>query len=231
MDAVTRLWSESVARLADHVSGGVPTLFFLTALAAVLVALGWHFWPSWLPWNWRWHGSKRRRRDRRTRRWWRFRLGRLRWRLPRWRLPRWRLRRRRRKLTTVATELAELPPDALPELSAELLTLTADQFAAAGRYAEAVRERLRATVRGLIERDVLQPSPGWTVTELARGAAVARPPLAAPLAEAVAVFSEIWYGMRSATAADDDAMRGHADAVAGVLAEPATAPAAVGGTR
>jgi hypothetical protein len=223
MDAVTRSWSELVAYLADQVRGGVPSLVFLTALAAALTALGWYFWPAWLPWKWRWHGwriRRRRARGRRGWRWGRFRLGRLRWRLPRW--------RRRRKPATAATDPAQLPADALPELPAELLTLTADQLAEAGRYAEAVRERLRAIVRDLIERDVLPHSPGWTVTELARGAAVARPPLAAPLAAAVAIFSEIWYGLRPATAADDAAMRAGAAAVAAVLAEPTAATAVRG---
>jgi hypothetical protein len=218
MDALTRFWSELVANLADHVSGGVPTLVFLTVLAAALTALGWYFWPAWLPWHWHWHGWRRGNRSpRRRRRRWALRLGRLRWRLPRWR--RW---RRRAK---ASTEPAELPPDALPDLPAEVFALTADQLAAAGRYAEAVRERLRAIVRDLIERDVLPHSPGWTVTELARGAAIARPPLAGPLAEAVAIFSEIWYGLRPATAGDDAAMRARAGAVAAILAEPATATA------
>ncbi len=220
MDGVTRFWSELVAYLADHVRGGVPALVFLTALAAVLIALGWFFWPAWLPWHWRWHRRQRaarRRRDRRGWRWPRFRFGRLRWRLPRW--------RRRRRSTTAATEPAELAPDELPELPAEVFTLTADQLAAAGRYAEAVRERLRAIVRDLIERGLLPHTPGWTVTELARAAAVARPPLAAPLADAVGVFSEIWYGLRPATATDDAAMRADAAAVAAVLAEPVTTTA------
>jgi hypothetical protein len=221
MDEVTRFCSELVADLADPVYGGVPTLILLSLLAAILVALGWYFWPAWLPSHWRWSGSgrrDRRSRGRRVRRPRSLRLGRLRWRLPRW--------RRRRRPTTAATEPAELPADALPDLRAEVLTLTADQLAEAGRFAEAVRERLRAIVRDLIERGVLPHSPGWTVTELARGAAAARPPLAAPLAGAVAVFSEIWYGLRPATAADDAAMRAHAGAVATVLAGSGIAPAA-----
>jgi Domain of unknown function (DUF4129) len=223
MDAVTRFCSELVAGLADRVGGGVPTLVFLTVLAAVLTSLGWYFWPAWLPWRWHWQGrrrAERRARDRRGRRWGRLRLGRLRWRLPRW--------RRRRRPATAATPPADLPADALPDLRAEVLTITADQFAEAGRFAEAVRERLRAIVRDLIERDVLPPSPGWTVTELARGAASARPPLATPLHGAVAIFSEIWYGLRPATAADDAAMRAHAAAVAAVLADSTVAAAAAG---
>jgi Domain of unknown function (DUF4129) len=214
MDGVTRSCSELVADLADRVGGGVPTLVFLTVLAAILTALGWYFWPAWLPWRWHWRGWRRRERrtrDRRTRRWGWLRLGRLRWRLPRW--------RRRRRRTTIPAEPADLPADALPDVRAEVLAITADQLAAAGRFAEAVRERLRAIVRDLIERDVLPPSPGWTVTELARGAASAMPPLATPLDGAVVIFSEIWYGLRPATGDDDAAMRAHAATVAAVLTD------------
>ena len=215
MSAPTRVWNEIVAGLADLVRGGVPTLVFLSFVAALLVALGWYFWPSWLPWHWRLregHGESRIKR--RTGWWGRFRIGAL----------RWRLRRRRRK-PRVEEEQLDLPADELPDLPAEVLTLTADQLAAAGRYAEAVRERMRAVVRDLIERGVLPHSPGWTVTELATAAGRARPPLAEPLAGAVGVFSEIWYGLRPATAEDDAAMRRYAEAIARGLV---TAPSTVG---
>ena len=86
----------------------------------------------------------------------RLRLGRLRW--------RWRRRRRRARMPP---RRAELAPDELPDLPAAVLALTADQLAAAGRYAEAVRERLRAMVAELIESGLIPASPGWTVTELA----------------------------------------------------------------
>jgi hypothetical protein len=133
---------------------------------------------------------------------------------------RWRFRWRRRKQRPLDAEL-DLPPDELPDLPAEVLANTADQLAAAGRYAEAVRERLRAVVRDLIERGVLPHSPGWTVTELARAAGQRRPNLAVPLSAAVDIFSEIWYGLRPATSRDDTAMRGHANEIAGSLAQPA----------
>jgi Domain of unknown function (DUF4129) len=216
MSGATRVWNEVVAGIADLVRGGIPTLVFLSFVAAVLFALGWYFWPSWLPWHWRLrdgHGGDSRT-ERRTGWRGRFRIGALRWRL-----------RRRRRRARVEEEQLDLPADLLPDLPAEVLALTADQLAAAGRYAEAVRERLRAIVRDLIERGVLPHSPGWTVTELAAAAGRARPPLAAPLADGVSVFSEIWYGLRPATAGDDTAMRGHADALARGLAEPAPAPA------
>jgi uncharacterized protein DUF4129 len=202
MNAATRVWSEIVALVADQVRGGVPTLILLSFLLAVLVGLGWYYWPAWLPWRWRLRFDRSDGSSTRRRTGWRgrFRLGSLRWRL------RWRRRKRR----PIEAEL-DLPPDVLP-------ALTADQLAASGRYAEAVRERLRAVVRDLIERGVLPHSPGWTVTELARAAGRARPQLASPLTAAVDVFSEIWYGLRPATAADDTAMRGHAKEISAILA-------------
>lgn len=213
MSALTRAWDEAVARLADLVGGSVTTLFFLSVLAALLIALGWFFWPAWLPWRWplwfrRGEGGPNRRTGWRGR----FRIGRLRWRLRR--------RRRRRRLGAEDEELLDLPPDVLPDLPAEVLALTADQLAGAGRYAEAVRERLRAIVRDLIERGILPFSPGWTVTELAAAAGRARPVLAEPLSRAVSVFSEIWYGLRPATAADDAVLRESASTIARGLTEP-----------
>jgi len=138
------------------------------------------------------------------------RLGRLRW--------RWRRRKRTKGRAEAEDEYA---PDELPDLPAAQLALTADELAAAGRYKEAVRERLRAMVRDLIERGVLPQTPGWTVTELAVAAIANRPALATPMRAAVAIFSEIWYGLRPATADDDRAMRAHAAAVGQVAREPA----------
>ncbi|TDC60564.1 DUF4129 domain-containing protein, partial [Streptomyces hainanensis] len=47
----------------------------------------------------------------------------------------------------------------------------AEEHAAAGRWAEAVQERLRAIVRTLEERALLEPRPGRTATEAATEAA------------------------------------------------------------
>ncbi len=216
MSGPTRIWNEMVAALADLVRGGVPSLVFISFVAALLVALGWYFWPSWLPWHWRLRDRPSGSRTERRTGWrGRFRLGALRWRL-----------RRRRRTAAVEEEPPDLPADLLPDLPADVLTLTADQLAAAGRYAEAVRERLRAVVRDLIERGVLPHSPGWTVTELAAAAGRARPPLAQPLAGAVGVFSDIWYGLRPATVDDDAAMRRYAEAI---VRELVAAPAPAGG--
>ena len=66
---------------------------------------------------------------------------------------------------------------------------------------------MRAIVRELVDRGVLDHRPGWTVTELARAAAAARPAVDAPLIEAGRVFSDIWYGSRPAYAEHDARMR------------------------
>jgi hypothetical protein len=110
-------------------------------------------------------------------------------------------------------EPAAADDDAVPELPPAQLASLADRYAAAGRYAEAVRERLRAMVRELVERGVLTHRPEWTVTELAAAAGRAAPRLAGTMTEAADVFSRIWYARRTATAADDARMRALAAAV------------------
>lgn len=201
-----RLWDEFVAILGDRMPGGVPALAGVSLLATILISLGWYFWPAWLPqyWNLRRGRGRSRSRGPGSPRSWRLRLGRLRWRW--W----W---RRRGKVKANAEDSVELAADELPDLPAEVLLSTADQLAAAGRYKEAVRERLRAIIRDLIERAILPPTPGWTVTELAAAAGIAQPPLMPPLSGAVRVFSEIWYGQRPAVQADDLAMRAYAEQI------------------
>lgn len=51
----------------------------------------------------------------------------------------------------------------------------ADAHAAAGRWTEAVQERMRAVVRSLEERTLLDPRPGRTADEAAAEAAVSSP--------------------------------------------------------
>lgn len=210
-----RAWHELVARAGDVIPGGVPVLGLILVALTTAVALLWYWWPEW------WHALRRRgggrgeRRDSGQRRRWRFRglWGRLR---ARWRLG-W--RRRRRGEPAEPEQEPELAPDELPDLPAVALALSADELAAQGRFKEAVRERLRAIVRELVERQVIDYRPGWTVTELAAIAGRARPATAAPLAAASEIFSSIWYGQRDATAAHDAAMREHADRVQAVLSE------------
>jgi hypothetical protein len=217
IDRLTRAWNEWLSTIVDSLWGGVYTLMLITLVAAIIVGLLWAYWPAWLPSNWR----RGRERDRRAAREKSARPGRLRLRL------RWRWRRRRRR-GRADDESTRLPDDEVPDLPAEVLALTADELAAAGRWAEAVRERLRAILRGLIERDLLPSSPGWTVMELARAGGRARPELSGPLDAAAATFSEIWYGLREATAEDDAAMRVHAAAVTAMVARAETSVASAG---
>jgi len=76
----------------------------------------------------------------------------------------------------------------------------ADEAAAQSRWADAVRERLRAVARELESRGVLDPRPGRTADELAREAGATVAAVAAPLARAVKVFDDVWYGGRTADA-------------------------------
>jgi len=74
----------------------------------------------------------------------------------------------------------------------------ADAHAATGAWAEAVRERLRAVVRSLEERAVLDERPGRTADEAAAEAGRALPDCAAGLRAAAVLFDEVWYGGRPA---------------------------------
>ncbi|GIF77024.1 DUF4129 domain-containing protein [Asanoa siamensis] len=129
---------------------------------------------------------------------------------------RWPRRRRRPVETPVEaspTEPETVEPDALPDLPAATFLSRADQFAARGQWAEAVRERLRAVVRLLVDRKVIEHHPGWTVTELAAAAGRSAPATDQPLGAAGLVFSDIWYGQKQATEDDDTAMKGFASDV------------------
>lgn len=76
----------------------------------------------------------------------------------------------------------------------------AEQAATQGRWAEAVRERLRAVARELESRGVLDPRPGRTADELAQEAGSAVPGIATALTRGVRVFDDVWYGGRAADA-------------------------------
>ena len=89
----------------------------------------------------------------------------------------------------------------------------ADEHAAAGRFAEAVRARMRAIVRELETRGVLDPRPGRTADEVARDAGAVVPTIAADLRAAAGVFDEVWYGGRPATPQSDALMRNADDRV------------------
>lgn len=101
---------------------------------------------------------------------------------------------------------------------------TADDHAARGEWAEAIRERLRGIVRGLEERDLLEVRPGRTADEAAREAGAVLPSCDAGLREAARTFDDVWYGSRQATAAMDEQLRSvDADTAAARPALPAVA--------
>lgn len=85
------------------------------------------------------------------------------------------------------------------ELSAAEHRATAEQYAAAGNWAAAIRHRLRAVARQLEEHAVLDPVPGRTATELASDAGRAIPNLAAELSRAAEAFNDVTYGERPGT--------------------------------
>lgn len=93
------------------------------------------------------------------------------------------------------------------ERTADEHRAAADAHAAAGAWAEAVRERLRAVVRDLEERAVLEARPGRTADEAAREAGVTLPGCADALLDGARLFDDIWYGGRPATADSDAALR------------------------
>ena len=83
----------------------------------------------------------------------------------------------------------------------------ADQHAMAGRFAEAIRERMRAIVGELEARGVIEPRPGRTADEVAREAGAAVPAVAPDLQMAATMFDEVWFGGRPATAEADALLR------------------------
>lgn len=192
---MSRWWTEAVAALGDVVP--LPLAALLLLLAALVAALAWYHFPAWVP--------RRLPRVRLPR----LRLPRFpRLRLPRWRLPRLRrpkLPRRRRR--TADESRVPAPRAGAAEPSATAYASLADRLAAEGRYAEAVRERLRDMIRALVARRVIEHRPGMTVTELTAAAARARPPVHPPLHSAGAIFSDLWYAQRPALPEHDRRMR------------------------
>jgi uncharacterized protein DUF4129 len=86
-------------------------------------------------------------------------------------------------------------------MTAEDHRAAAESRAAAGEWAEAIRERLRAVARDLEERVILDPRPGRTADELAVEAGTALPEVAQDFAAAVRLFDDVWYGDRPGTEA------------------------------
>ncbi|MCO1655585.1 DUF4129 domain-containing protein [Pseudonocardia humida] len=99
------------------------------------------------------------------------------------------------------------------ERSADDHRRAADAHAARGEWVGAVRERVRGIVRGLEERDLLEPSPGRTADEAAAQAARVLPDRAADLRAAARLFDEVCYGDRPAGPDADARLREVDDAV------------------
>ncbi|MEV6487533.1 DUF4129 domain-containing protein [Actinoplanes sp. NPDC051633] len=95
----------------------------------------------------------------------------------------------------------------------------ADRLAAEGRYAEAIRQRLRVTLGELVAARLVPAQPGWTAAELAAIAGGQRPAVAAPLATATQIFSEVWYGRRPAERFHDQRMLAVTEQVRAALRE------------
>jgi Domain of unknown function (DUF4129) len=85
------------------------------------------------------------------------------------------------------------------ELSAAQHRATAEQYAAAGNWAAAIRHRLRAVARQLEEDGVLNPVPGRTATELAKDAGAELAALADEFRQAADAFNDVTYGERPGT--------------------------------
>lgn len=83
----------------------------------------------------------------------------------------------------------------------------ADAHAAAGRWTEAVQERMRAVVRSLEERTLLDPRPGRTADEAAAEAAVSLPDHTADLRAAARAFDDVTYGGRTGDPETYDRLR------------------------
>ncbi|WP_432059807.1 DUF4129 domain-containing protein [Streptomyces sp. S1] len=75
---------------------------------------------------------------------------------------------------------------------------TAARHASAGRWNEAVQERMRAVVRSLEERALLDPRPGRTADEAAAEAGRSLPSHADGLRLAARTFDDVTYGGRTA---------------------------------
>lgn len=89
-----------------------------------------------------------------------------------------------------------------PERTAADLRAEADRYAASGAWAEAVRARLRAVVRDVEERGLVDARPGRTADEIARDAGRELPSAAGELRAGARLFDDVWYGGRPAGPAE-----------------------------
>ena len=188
---MTRDYDEFLAGIFDHLSPSVVALILLGV--AIAVGLLWYTFPAWL----------------------RIRFPRIRVRRPRIKWPRWKFKRKPRRKKAKKPKPAqpeprvrtpEPEPDPEPRPQPVAMSL-ADRLAAEGRYAEAIRERLRDSVTALTRYGVVAPAPAWTAHEVATRAGANRPAVSDPLTGATGIFSEVWYGHRPAGPDQDALMR------------------------
>ncbi|MFB7321430.1 DUF4129 domain-containing protein [Streptomyces sp. NPDC056190] len=105
----------------------------------------------------------------------------------------WRLGTPRRRPTSPATLFDDRPRSAAEHRAA------AEAHAAQGHWSPAVQERMRAIVRSLEERALLDVRPGRTADEAATEAGRTLPTLTDPLRAAARDFDDVTYGGRRAT--------------------------------
>ncbi|MEU2536296.1 DUF4129 domain-containing protein [Streptomyces iakyrus] len=105
----------------------------------------------------------------------------------------WRLGTPRRQPTSSATLFDDRPRSAADHRA------TAEAHAAQGHWNQAVQERMRALVRALEERALLDVRPGRTADEAAAEAGRALPAHTDRLHTAARDFDDVTYGGRSAT--------------------------------
>ncbi|MET8227909.1 DUF4129 domain-containing protein [Streptomyces sp. NPDC005301] len=107
----------------------------------------------------------------------------------------WRLGSPRRAATSSAVLFDDRPRSAAEHRAA------AEAHAAQGHWNQAVQERMRAVVRSLEERALLDPRPGRTADEAAAEAGRTLPSHTDRLRAAARDFDDVTYGGRSATEA------------------------------
>ncbi|WP_240670406.1 DUF4129 domain-containing protein [Actinoplanes solisilvae] len=188
---MTRDYDEFLAGLFDVINAAWVVLIMLALAGAV--GLLWYTYPAWL----------------RIRIRIRIRIPRPRW---KWKLPRFRRKPRKKKTKKEAVKPEPQAAKPEPETPSPLRPVTpvlstADRLAAEGRYAEAIRERLRESVTALTRHGVITHAPAWTAQEIVAMAGANRPAVSVPLTGATDIFSEIWYGHRPAGPDQDARMR------------------------
>lgn len=101
-----------------------------------------------------------------------------------------------------------------PGTSAARYRAQADELATAGRWDEAISQRMRALVRRCQERGLIDAHPGWTADEVAEAVGRRAPAALGPLELAARTFDEVRYGGRPGSPAGYRAVAEADEAVA-----------------